>query len=99
SRVGAVFTPNRVGVSTLAAMQVSETDLDHVAKIVNRYDEVNHNYEREHEFNLWFVITAVDEKRLHWVIQDIEAASGYEVMPLPMLDDYHIDLGFDLKWT
>ena len=98
SRIGAVFAPNRNGVSTLAAMQVPAENLQRIASIVNEYDEVNHNYEREHDINLWFVLTAADEEQLRWVIQDIEAVTGYAVMPLPMLESYHIDLGFDLKW-
>ena len=99
SRVGAVFTPNRIGVSTLAAMSIPEDELDKVADVVSSYIEVNHNYEREHDFNLWFVLTATDEQHLQAVLQDIEAGTGYKVMSLPMFEDYHIDLGFNLQWT
>ena len=58
SRVGAVFAPKRIGASTLAAMAVPAQQLEAVAAAVNRFPEVNHNYEREHRFNLWFVVTA-----------------------------------------
>jgi DNA-binding Lrp family transcriptional regulator len=99
SRVGAVFRPNRVGASTLAAMTVPESEVEAVAAIINDFDEVNHNYEREHEFNLWFVVVAEDEDRLQAVLAEIEAACGYAVMDLPLEDEFFIDLGFDLKWT
>jgi len=99
SRVGAVFRPNRVGASTLAAMAVPQDEIEAVAAIINEFDEVNHNYEREHEFNLWFVVVATDEDRLQQVLTDIEAACGYPVLDLPLLDEFFIDLGFDLKWT
>lgn len=99
SRVGAVFRPNRVGVSTLAALAAPEGQLEEVAALVSACPEVNHNYEREHRFNLWFVVTAGDEQRLREVLADIERRTGLEVLYLPMLEDYHIDLGFDLKWT
>ncbi|MCP4388468.1 MAG: Lrp/AsnC family transcriptional regulator [Gammaproteobacteria bacterium] len=99
SRVGAVFRPNRVGASTLAAMAVPEDEIESVATIINAFDEVNHNYEREHEFNLWFVVVASDEDHLQAVLAEIEAACGYAVMDLPLLDEFFIDLGFDLKWT
>jgi len=99
SRVGPVFRPNRVGASTLAAMAVPPSRLDEVAALVSGYPEVNHNYEREHRFNLWFVVTARDEARLQAVLDDIAARSGLDVMPLPLLEDYFIDLGFDLQWT
>ncbi|MDH3538231.1 MAG: Lrp/AsnC family transcriptional regulator [Gammaproteobacteria bacterium] len=99
SRVGAVFRPNRVGASTLAAMAVPQHELEDIAAIVNQFDEVNHNYEREHRFNLWFVVTAADEDRLREVLHEIGVACGYPVLDLPLLDEFFIDLGFDLKWT
>jgi len=99
SRVGAVFRPNRVGASTLAAMAVPAGELEQVAAIVNEFDEVNHNYEREHRFNLWFVVVAGDEDRLQQVLVEIEQRCGYPVLNLPLLNEHFIDLGFELKWT
>ncbi|MDH5356296.1 MAG: Lrp/AsnC family transcriptional regulator [Gammaproteobacteria bacterium] len=99
SRIGAVFRPNRVGASTLAAMMVPEQDLETVAAIVNDFAEVNHNYERNHRFNLWFVVVANDEESLQATLQEIESRSGIKVMDLPMEQDYFIDLGFKMQWT
>ena len=99
SRIGAVFKPNSVGVSTLAAMAVPAEELEEVADLVSSFDEVNHNYEREHHFNLWFVIATKDHDRLQQVLQEIEQHTGYAVLDLPMQDDYYIDLGFELRWT
>ncbi len=98
SRVGAVFRPNRIGVSTLAAMSVPEERLEEVAAIVNAYPQVNHNYEREHAFNMWFVMTATNDAQLESTLQDLEVRTGLSVMSLPMVEDYHIDLGFPLQW-
>lgn len=98
SRIGAVLRPKRVGASTLAAMAVPKSRLNKVATLVNSYPQVNHNYEREHRYNLWFVVTAGDEDELQYVLKDIEQHSGIPVLSLPMLDDYHIDLGFQLQW-
>lgn len=99
SRVGAVFRPNRVGVSTLAAMAVPEDRLESVAAIVNDFAEVNHNYERDHRFNLWFVAVAADEESLQATLKEIEGRAGLKVMDLPMEEDYFIDLGFKIPWT
>ena len=99
SRVGPVIKPRRVGASTLAAMAVPPERLDWVAALVSSYAEVNHNYEREHRFNLWFVLTASDEERLAEVMDEIASLAGIEVLDLPMLEEYHIDLGFPLQWT
>ncbi len=97
SRVGAVVRPNTIGVSTLAAMAVPPELLEEVAQRVSGYAEVNHNYEREHTLNLWFVANAADAGRLQAVLDDIAARSGIEVLPFPLVEDYHIDLGFEMR--
>jgi siroheme decarboxylase len=97
SRVGPVFAPKRIGSSTLAAMAVPPDQLEAVAQTVNRFPEVNHNYEREHRFNLWFVVTAGSEGRLQAALGAIEQAAGYPVLRLPLEQEFHIDLGFSLN--
>ncbi len=99
SRVGAVVRPNTVGVSTLAAIAVPPEQLESVAALVNGYTEVNHNYEREHRLNLWFVATAPDATRLQSTLDEIAARTGYEVLSFPLVEDYHIDLGFEMRWN
>lgn len=96
SRVGAVFRPGAIGASTLAAMAVPRGRLDCVATLVSRFPEVNHNYEREHEFNLWFVAAAQDDDALEALLDRIECATGLPVLALPLVEEYHIDLGFRL---
>jgi DNA-binding Lrp family transcriptional regulator len=98
SRVGAVLRHGRIGASTLAALAVPAERLEEVAALVSSYREVNHNYEREHPLNLWFVVAAPDRRRVQEVLEEIELCTGLEVLDLPMLEDYHIDLGFPL-WT
>lgn len=98
SRIGPVFRPKRVGASTLAAMAVPADRLERVARLVSGYSEVNHNYEREHEYNLWFVVTGEDERHVSRVIRDIWQRTGIDVLDLPMFAEYHIDLGFPLQW-
>lgn len=97
SRIGPVIAPNSIGCSALVAMAVPEYDLEWVAALICAYPEVNHNYERENRFNLWFVLVADHEQQLQTVINDIETKSGYQTMLLPMLADYFINLGFELN--
>ena len=99
SRVGPVFRPNTIGASTLAAMQVPAAALEAVADIVNGFPEVNHNYEREHRYNLWFVVTAADRAALAHTLARIETHAGHAVLSLPLVRDYHIDLGFRMTFT
>lgn len=96
SRVGPVFRPGALGASTLAAMAVPADRLQAVADLVSAYVEVNHNYEREHEFNLWFVVTAADEQAVAGVLEDVGRRTGLAVMDLPLIEEFHIDLGFPL---
>lgn len=99
SRVGGVIRPHAVGHSTLAAMAVPPDALEEVAERVSGYPEVNHNYQREHRLNLWFVVTAADKEEVATVLADIERRTGIAVLDLPMLEDFHIDLGFGLQWS
>ena len=94
TRVGAVVKPNSAGVSTLAAIEVPDERLEEVAELVSAHPEVNHNYEREHSLNLWFVATAPDIGRLAQVMSEISTETGLGVVELPLITSYHIDLGF-----
>jgi DNA-binding Lrp family transcriptional regulator len=96
SRVGAVFRAGAIGVSTLAALAVPEGELAAVAAMVSARPEVNHNYEREHRYNLWFVAMAADSATLDGVLAAIARDTGYAPITLPLVADYWIDLGFDL---
>lgn len=96
SRIGAVVRPHTAGTSTLAAMRVPMADLESIAALVSEEPAVTHNYEREHEFNLWFVITGPDRGTISETIEHIARRTGLPVMDLPLLKAYHVDLGFPL---
>lgn len=96
-RVGPVFRPRTVGASTLAAMAVPAERVDAVAETVGRHAGVNHSYEREHSYNLWFVVTGPDEAEVEETLASIERETGLPALRLPLEEEFHIDLGFDLK--
>lgn len=98
ARIGSVITPNQLGASSLMAMPVPPDQLQQIAAIVNQYPEVNHNYERENRFNLWFVLIAVNKEQLQTVITDIELKTGFKTLYLPLLADYFINLGFEIDF-
>jgi DNA-binding Lrp family transcriptional regulator len=98
SRIGPIIPPNKLGNSMLVAMAVPEEQLHAVATIVSQFQEVNHNYERENHFNLWFVLIANNLNHLESVITEIELQTGYSAMQLPLLADFYINLGFELEW-
>jgi DNA-binding Lrp family transcriptional regulator len=97
ARVGAIVKPNSIGASTLAAMRVRADRLEEVAEAISRRPEVNHCYEREHGINVWFVVTARDRAEVLRVLDEISEETGEPVLDLPIIEPYHIDLGFDLR--
>jgi len=99
SRVGAVVRPHAAGWSTLAALAVPDERLEAVADTVSACPQVNHNYLREHAFNLWFVVTGRDRAEVQDALARIAAETGLEPLDLPLEEPFHIDLGFRLEWT
>ncbi len=101
SRIGVVFRPNAAGASTLVALAVPPERIETVAAWLSDQPEVNHNYEREHRFNLWFVLTAPSQALLDASFARIERGiahgTGVPMLSLPLLEEFHIDLGFDLR--
>lgn len=96
SRIGGVWAPGVGGAALLCAMAVPPGRLESVAAIVSAHPGVNHNYEREHAFNLWFVITGTGAESLQQALAAIETDTGLRVVRLKMVRAYRIDLGFDL---
>ena len=97
SRVGAIVTPHTAGYSTLAAMTVPDDMLEPVADFVSSFSEVNHNYQREHRLNLWFVVAATSRERVWQVLTAIEYRTSLPVIDLPLVEAYRLDLGFPLR--
>lgn len=97
SRIGVVFRPNAAGASTLAAIAAPAGRLEEIGQYLCAQEEVNHNYEREHRINLWFVLTAPSQAALQAAVARIECGTGLPVLALPLLEEFHIDLGFDLN--
>ncbi len=97
SRVGPVFAAHGIGMSTLVAMAVPEHELDNVAEWINTLPEVNHNYQRTHRYNLWFVITGRDDTDIRDTLFAIRKQwSNIPLLDLPLLHAFYIDLGFGL---
>ncbi|RQH03503.1 siroheme decarboxylase subunit beta [Natrarchaeobius oligotrophus] len=93
-RFGAVLNPPVIGSSTLAAVRAPEERFDEIAAVVNEYRQVNHNYARDHEWNMWFVVTAGSREVRDDILAEIERRTGCDVLALPMRTDYYIDLEF-----
>jgi len=97
TRIGPMFHAERLGGGlTLAAMRIPQEDFDRVTMQVNAFDEVAHNYERDHEFNMWFVLATENTGRISEVLESIERATGYPVYNVPKLEEFYVGLKFDV---
>jgi DNA-binding Lrp family transcriptional regulator len=95
TRFGPLFHAERLGGAlSLVAMRIPAHDFDRVAAQVNAHAEVAHNYERAHEFNMWFVLATETEQQLQDTLRAIEAETGYPVYNMPKLEEYYLKLRF-----
>jgi DNA-binding Lrp family transcriptional regulator len=93
SRFGPMFNAERLGGGlTLCAMQVPEADFERVTELVNAFPEVAHNYAREHDLNMWFVVATEQPERMAEVIAEIETVTGCRVYDMPKMDEFYIGL-------
>lgn len=93
SRFGPMFDANCFGGAfTLAAMAVPQERFEQVADIVNGFEQVAHNYERNHHFNMWFVIAAEAQNQIEQVIAQIEQQTALEVLNLPKQHEFFVGL-------
>ena len=97
SRIGGVWGAGAGGAALLCAFAVAPQHLEEVAAMISATPGVNHNYEREHDYNLWFVITGRDAAALQRSVDALEAQTGCTALRLRMQRAYRIDLGFDLR--
>jgi DNA-binding Lrp family transcriptional regulator len=93
TRFGPLFDVERMGGAfVLAAMAVPEARFDEVVAEVNALPEVAHNYAREHQLNLWFVLAAETQAAIASAISAIEEKTGLEVLALPKECEYFVEL-------
>jgi len=93
SRFGPMYDAQKMGGSfSLVAIQVPEEDFDTVTEVVNSYSEVAHNYRRDHEFNMWYVIATETPGQIGEVNRYIEQRTGLKVYNFPKLAEYFVGL-------
>lgn len=97
TRFGPMFHAGEMGGGlTLAAMRIPEHNFERVAEQVNRFDEVAHNYRREHQLNMWFVLATETPEAIADIISQIEDLTGYPVYNMPKEQEFHVHLHFPI---
>ncbi|MHA1165131.1 MAG: AsnC family transcriptional regulator [Alphaproteobacteria bacterium] len=96
SRFGPMYNAEAMGGAfCLCAMAVPQDRLDEVVGQINAHAEVAHNYERDHDLNIWFVLGSDDPTRIDGVIGEIETETGLDVHAFPKEHEFFIGLKVD----
>ena len=97
-QINAIFDTRRLGYkSALIAFAVRPDKLDYVAAKVNEHPGVSHNYERNHEYNMWFTLAVPPGSDMK---QDLDRMASFEGVikhrVLPTLKLYKIGVRLDM---
>jgi len=96
-KVGAVLAPKHMGyVSTLAAVNVPDDNVDGAATIISGYPGVTHNYLREEIPNVWFTLTEPSAEKLDTTIREMESRLEAPVIRLPVERLFRIGVQLDV---
>ncbi len=96
-RIGANFQSSRLGwVSTLCAAKVPAEERDHFVALVNAEPGVTHNYERLHEYNIWFTFIGPSMEYIQDRLDTISEATGVPILNLPATRLFKIKVDFPL---
>ncbi|WP_187428341.1 hypothetical protein ROLI_002040 [Roseobacter fucihabitans] len=96
SRIGATCRPNTLAASTLAAVAAPADQIEEVAAVINAQTGVNHSYERENKWNIWFVATGPTRAFVNDILSRITQQTGLRVLDLRLERPFNVDLGFAL---
>ena len=96
TRFGPLFNAEMMGGEfVLAALHAPEARYDEITRLVNEFPEVAHNYRREHQLNMWFVVAVDQEERAQTVLDEIASCTGCRVYAMPKLKEYFVGLRFE----
>ena len=97
-QLSAIFDTRKLGyTSSLVAMEIEHDQLEHVASQINRHPGVSHNYERDHQFNLWFTLAVPPGADLNSELEKFNVLNGIKkVRMLPTLQLFKIGVKLDM---
>ena len=97
-QLSAIFDTRKLGYkSALIAMSIEPEKLDYVANQVNKHPGVSHNYERNHEYNLWFTLAVPPGSDLKAEVDKFSKLSGIKkTRLLPTIKLFKIGVKLDM---
>lgn len=64
-QTSAIFDTKRLGyISSLVAFKIAPQKISDAVKIINSHPGISHNYERNHDFNIWFTLAVAPNSKL-----------------------------------
>jgi DNA-binding Lrp family transcriptional regulator len=96
SRFGPLYNIEKVGGAfSLCALKIPAERFDEVTAIVNRHEQVAHNYHRDHEWNMWFVLATASKQELDDTFDHIVNETGCPGINLPKEQEFFVGLRLD----
>lgn len=96
TRFGPLYNIEKIdGAFSLCALKVPTERFDEIAALVNSYPEVAHNYQRDHEWNMWFVLADETEQAVINVFNQISKETGCPSLNLPKQTEFFVGLRFE----
>ncbi|MCX6051649.1 MAG: Lrp/AsnC family transcriptional regulator [Campylobacterales bacterium] len=102
-QTSAIFDTKRLGYnSSLVAFRIPHAKIDDAVKIINSHPGISHNYERNHDFNIWFTVAVGPDSKLGLdktveIIAKLTEAEDY--IMLPTLKLFKISVKLDTTGT
>lgn len=98
TRFGPMYQIERMGGAfVLAALAVPETRYDEVTALVNALPQVAHNYRREHELNMWFVLATETQGGIADAVAQIEQDTGLPVYAFPKEREFFVEMKLEAR--
>jgi len=97
-QTSAIFDTKRLGYkSSLVAFKIAEDKIDKAVSIINSHPGVSHNYERNHQFNIWFTMAVAPDSKLGLdktidILANLTGADDYIMLPTLKLFKINVKL-------
>ena len=98
TRFGPMFQIEEMGGAfVLAALAVPEARYEEVTALVNALPQVAHNYRREHQLNMWFVLATESKAGIAEAIAQIEHDTGLPVYAFPKEREFFVEMKLEAR--
>lgn len=97
-RMSGFFDSRRLGYdSMLVAVKPEPGAFDEAVAFINQFPGITHNYERSHDYSIWFTLIAINRPTRDWILDRIEACDAVQrMMRFEMSQRFKIDVTFDV---